>query len=300
MSELVDPRKLESIGNLRLLARNVVEGTLTGMHRNPHRGSSVEFAEYKEYAPGDDVKHIDWRAYGRIDRYYVKQFEDETNLRAFMLVDSSGSMGFGTENAPTKLRWASILAASFSWLLLGQGDAPGLLTFRDKPETWLPPSSKRTQLDDIVTVLDALRPGGTTAVSAALWRIAERVHTRCMVAVISDFLGDPEDLLRLARVLRQKGLEVVFFHVIDRAEQELPYEGLTLFEGLEGEDDLLVDPDDLREDYRKRFVEHLEFIEASCRAGDIEYFRAFTDEPVQNALLALLTRRRVARGRRGR
>ncbi|MFT6396761.1 MAG: hypothetical protein ACJAYU_001504 [Bradymonadia bacterium] len=262
------------------------------MHRNPHRGSSVEFAEYKEYAPGDDIRHIDWRAYGRIDRYYVKQFEDETNVRAYMLLDSSGSMSFSFEAAPTKLLYASTLLASLAHVLLKQGDAPGLLTFDDRPRNWLPPSSSRKQLSDICTVLDTAPGTGRTSIERALSRVAERVFARSLVVLTSDFLETGEDVLTLAQVLRRRGMEVVLFHVLDRAEWTLPFEGLTFFEGLEEDGELLVDPDDVRDAYQELFREHASQIEATAHRGDLEYFRTYTDEPVERVLLDFIRSRR--------
>ena len=292
----LDPRKLEALGSTQLRARSVVEGILAGMHRNPHRGSSVEFAEYKEYSPGDDIRHIDWRAYGRIDRYYVKQFEDETNVRGYLLLDSSGSMSFGFEDAPEKLLYASTLLASLAHVMIRQGDAPGLLTFDERPRNWLPPSSSRGQLDDICQVLDTAPGSGRTSIGAALSRVAERVFARSLVVLASDFLETGDDVLTLAQVLRRRGMEVVLFHIIDRAEWTLPYEGLTLFEGLEADGDLLVDPDDVRDAYQSYFRENADAVVRTARRGDLEYFRAYTDEPVESVILEFLrTRRRRQR-----
>ncbi len=293
--KFLDPRKLEALGSTQLRARSVVEGILAGMHRNPHRGSSVEFAEYKEYAPGDDIRHIDWRAYGRIDRYYVKQFEDETNVRAYMLLDSSGSMSFSFEGAPTKLLYASTLLASLAHVLLRQGDAPGLLTFDDRPRNWLPPSSSRKQLNDICTVLDTAPGAGRTSIERALSRVAERVFARSVVVLASDFLETGDDILTLAQVLRRRGMEVVLFHVMDRAEWTLPFEGLTLFEGMEDDGELLVDPDDVRDAYQDLLRQHTEAIEATARRGDLEYFRTYTDEPIERVLLDFIRSRRRRR-----
>jgi len=281
---------------MRLRARAVVEGAITGMHRNPHKGSSVEFAEYKEYAPGDDIRHIDWRAYGRIDRYYVKQFEDETNLRGYLLLDASGSMSFHFEDGLTKHFYASCLVAALAYVLIRQGDAPGLLTFDERPGAWLPPSARRTQLDDICRVLDATPAKGRTSLEAALSRIAERVFARSLVVVVSDMLETRDEMLTLARILRRRGHEVVVIHVIDRAEVDLPYEGLTIFEGLEGEGELLVDPDDIRTSFQELFRAHIDGVRDACGRGDIEYFRVFTDTPVEVPIRDFIAQR--ARRRR--
>ena len=290
-----DPRQLEAIGALRLRARAVVEGALAGLHRSPHKGASVEFAEYKEYAPGDDVRHIDWRAYGRKDRYYVKQFEDETNLRGYLLVDASGSMDFAFEDGPTKWAYASELAASLAWLLLRQGDAPGLLVFDERPGFWLPPSAKRTQLEDVCAVLAARAAAGRTSVEAAVARIAESVHARSLVVLVSDFLDEDEELLTLGRILRRRGMEVVLFHVIDRAELTLPFEGLTRFEGLEDEGRLLVEPDDIRAAYQVAFEAHAARLVERSRSGDLEYYRVVTDTPLEDVVRQWLVDRQGRR-----
>ena len=291
----IDPRDLRVLGNMRVRARSVVEGVITGLHRNPHRGSSVEFAEYKEYAPGDDIRHIDWRAYARVDRYYVKQFEDETNVRAYMLLDSSGSMSFQFEDSPTRLFYGSTLAAALAFVLLRQGDAPGLMTFDDRPGHWLPPSGRRSQIEDICRVLDEAPGKGRTSIDAAFARIAERVTRRSMVLLISDMLDTAEDMMTLARVLRRRGMEVVVFHVMDRAEFSLPFEGLTVFEGLEDDGELLVDPDDIREAYQVELRKHLDWIQHQCLTGDIEYFRTFTDQPMERVILRFLMGRQRGR-----
>ncbi len=279
----LDPATLVRLGGLMIRARSVVEGSIAGMHRSPHKGSSVEFAEYKEYTEGDEIKHIDWKAFARVDKYYVKQFEDETNLYAYLLLDGSGSMDFGTEEI-TKLEYARTLAASFAYFLLRQGDAVGALVFGEKPGLFLPPSSKTTHLDDVLRVLEQIPGEGGTDIAAALQAMAERVRRRSIMMIFSDMLDDAPRVMNLARVMRKRRQEVVIFHIIDPAELELPYEGLTIFEGLEGEEDLLVDPDDLREQYRLEMAKHVQGIEKACREGDMEYFRVMTTQPLEQVL----------------
>lgn len=298
-SAFIDPRQLEALSGTKLRALAVVEGVIAGMHRNPHRGSSVEFAEYKEYAPGDDLRHIDWRAYARVDRYYVKQFEDETNLHAYLLVDASGSMDFAYDGVPTKYRYAATLSAVFAWLLLQQGDAPSLLLFGDAPGTFLTPSTRRSQLDDICSLLDAREPRGGTALERALARVAETVRARSLVVIVSDLIDAKEEALTHARVLRRRGMEVVIFHVLDRAEWTLPWEQMCLFEGLEGEGEQLAEPDEIREAYQAELQRRLDEIEEVCVQGDVAYHRVFTDTPVEEAILALIQQRqRRPRGAR--
>lgn len=286
----LDPATLTQLGGLLIRARSLVEGAIAGMHRSPHKGSSVEFAEYKEYTPGDEIKHIDWKAFGRFDKYYVKQFEDETNLRAYLVLDASGSMDFGSEGI-TKLDYARTLAASLSYFLLRQGDAVSALVFDDEPGLFLPPSSKTSHLDDVLQVLERMPGAGRTDIARALQAMAERVRRRAMLLLVSDMLDDAPRVMNIAKVMRKRRQEVAVFHIVDPAELTLPYEGLTIFEGLEGEEDLLVDPDDVRERYREEMAAHVGAIERECREGDIEYFRVLTTTPIEQVLIDFIVGR---------
>ncbi len=288
--QYLDPAMLMKLGGLLIRARSVVEGAIAGMHRSPHRGSSVEFAEYKEYTPGDEIKHIDWKAFGKFDKYYVKQFEDETNLGCYLLLDGSGSMDFGSEGV-TKLEYARTLAASFAYFLLRQGDAVGALVFDDAPGVFLPPSSKNRHLDDVLQVLDSIPGTGRTDIARALSSMAERVRRRGIMMVFSDMLDDADRVMNIAKVMRKRKQEVVVFHVMDPAELDLPYEGLTIFEGLEGEGELLVDPDDVRDQYAKEMRAHIDHIQRQCLDGDIEYFRTLTTTPLEQVLLDFISGR---------
>lgn len=286
----LDPATLTQLGGLLIRARSLVEGAIAGMHRSPHKGSSVEFAEYKEYTPGDEIKHIDWKAFGRFDKYYVKQFEDETNLRAYLVLDGSGSMDFGSEGI-TKLEYARTLAASLAYLLLRQGDAVSAMIFDDKPGLFLPPSSKSSHLDDVLSVLERLPGQGRTDIAAALKSMAERVRRRGLMLLVSDMLDDAPRVMNIAKVMRKRRQEVAVFHILDPAEVELPYEGLTIFEGLEGEGDLLVDPDDVRDRYREEMRAHLKAVERECLEGDIEYFRVLTTQPIEKIIMDFIVGR---------
>lgn len=285
--KFLDPKVLMGLGGLLVRARHVVEGAIAGMHRSPHKGSSVEFAEYKEYTEGDEIKHIDWKAFARFDKYYVKQFEDETNLSAYLLLDASGSMDFASGEV-SKLLYAQTLAASFAYLLLRQGDAVGALVFDESPGLFLPPSTRSSHLDDVLHVLERMPGKGKTNISRALQSMAERVRKRGVMMLFSDMLDDAEEVMNIAKVMRKRRQEVAVFQILDPAEIELPYEGLTIFEGLEGEGDLLVDPDDIRERYREEMALHMQSIEKECREGDIEYFRVVTDQPLEKVILAFV------------
>ncbi len=290
--EYLDPDILEEMGNMKIRARTLVDGLLTGLHRSPHRGGAVEFAEYTKYTPGDEIRHIDWKVYGKTDEYYIKEYEDETNLRAYVLVDGSGSMDFASEQAPlTKLRYVSFVAATLAYLFLRQGDAVGGASFAESTHEYLPASSKESHLDDLFYLLDHLPGTGETNFEEALRTLAERAPRRSMVLIFSDFLGISEDEMDLIRVLRAQRRDVSVFHVVDPAEMKLPYEGLRLFRGLEGQDKLLADADDLRDDYIERMRSHLESVKSHCQNGDVEYHRFSTTHPIERICLEFLRRR---------
>lgn len=287
--EYLDPGVLDELGSLQIKARSLVEGIIAGLHRSPHRGGSVEFAEYVEYSPGHEIRHIDWKVYAKTDKYYVKQYEDETNLRAYVVVDSSGSMAFQSEDAPiSKLDYASYLSAAFAHLFLRQGDAVGAMSFNAEERQFLPASARRSHLDDIFYLLDNQPGAGGTSLDQALRTIAERANRRSVVLLISDFLDAESEAMTLLRVLRHRRIDVAAFHVVDPAEVTLPYEGMMLFEGMEGEGELLVDADDLRDAYIERMQEHLAYVQRECEAADIEYLRFPTTQPIEQTCLTFL------------
>lgn len=285
----LDPAVLEQLGNMQVKARTLVEGILAGMHRSPHRGGSVEFAEYIEYSPGHEIRHIDWRVYGKSDKYYVKQFQDETNLRTYLVVDGSGSMNFqGEEAALTKQRYAAILAATFAYLLVRQGDAVGVFTNGGDGVRHLPAASKTTHLEDLFYLLDGLPGEGVLGLERVLRAVSERARPRSLVMLFSDMLDADDQAMSLLTVLKKRNYDVALFHVVDPAELTLPYEGLTFFEGLEGEGDMLADPDDLREQYIELMRAHLERVQATCEANHIDYHRFTTTEPIEAVALRFL------------
>lgn len=288
----LDPKVLEQLGNMQIRAQTLVAGILAGMHRSPHRGGSIEFSEYIEYSPGHEVRHIDWKVYGKSDKYYVKQYQDETNLRAYMVLDGSGSMNFASDEAElTKLRYASFLAATLSYLFLRQGDAVGAITVDENRQTFIPASSKQTHLDDIFYMLEHLPGEGAMSLEGALEGLAERARPRSLAFVFSDMLDLTEETLTLLRVMKKRRYEMILFHVVDPAEVTLPYEGLTLFDDLESNDELLVDPDDLRDAYLEAIQAHFELVEGACREANIPYFRFLTTDPVEEVALRFLRRR---------
>lgn len=289
----LDPAVLQELGTLKLAARQLAEGLIAGLHRSPHRGGSVEFSEYIEYSPGHELRHVDWRVYGKSDRYYVKQFEDETNLQSYLVMDGSGSMSFRGEDAPfDKLSFARYLAATLAYLFIRQGDAVGALGFASTTGAFLPAAARNRHLDDIFYLLDQLDGEGETALDHTLQVIAERAGRRSLVMIFSDFLDATDKTYDLLRVMRSRRLDVVCFHIIDQAELELPFEGLTLFEGMEGDGELLVDPDDIRQRYKEAMAAHQAALQEHCERSDITYLRCQTSTPIEEVGREFFRRRR--------
>lgn len=291
----LDPVALARLGNLDLKARTIVEGALTGLHRSPHHGSSVEFAEHKEYSPGDEIRHIDWKAYGKFDRYYVKRFEQETELNAYLLLDRSGSMAYRGDGL-SKLEYAAYLTSALAYLLIRQQDRVGLLAFGGGREVYVPPRARSNHLHDLAAAIEAIAGEGghgETQAAAALERVAELAQRRRSLILLVSDLFDPEgakveSLLRRLRVQRH---DVAVIQVLDRDELELPFEGLTWFHSLEDERKLLADPRAIRDAYLGELGAFLGRLRRSCTDGDIGYQMASTAQPLERTLLDFLVAR---------
>jgi uncharacterized protein (DUF58 family) len=293
----LDPADIARLGSMSVRARVIVEGALAGMHQNPHAGASIEFSEHKEYAPGDDIRRIDWKAVGRVDRYYIKRFEDETEMRTFLLVDASASMGYGRGEV-TKLAYASYLAAALAYLLAQQGDPAGLLLFDEKTRQYLPPRARGGQIRDLLTALEGAYPAGKTEPGRAVGYIGEIAERRSLVVLFTDLLDAPGDLPDRLRQLRSRGNDVVLFQLLDPDEIELPFDELTHFEGIEPDDGrrLLVDPRDLRASFQRESEALRARWRQICVEARVEYRFASTAEPPADVLRAFLAgRQRVRR-----
>jgi uncharacterized protein (DUF58 family) len=297
MAQLLDPVALARLHNLELRARTVVEGALAGLHRSPHHGSSVEFAEHKEYAPGDEIKHIDWKAYGKFDKYYVKRFEEETELRAYLVLDTSASMGYHGGGV-SKLEYARMLAASLAYLLLRQQDQVGLVAFGEKLRGYVAPRSRGGHLSDLLTALDGVEAQGRTDLGRAVAYVSEVAPRRALLVFFSDLLGTDEKLRALLRGLRARKHDVVVFHLLDRDELTLPFEGTTVFESMEDEQKLLADPGDIRKAYQAELTRFIEGYRTGLAEGDVEYHLIDTATPPSDVLLKFLTGAYRARGRK--
>jgi uncharacterized protein (DUF58 family) len=294
-AKLIDPAALMSIRSLELRARSVVEGFWSGMHRSPYHGFSVEFTEYRQYTPGDDPRYLDWRVYARSDRYFIKKYEDETNLRVHVLMDQSRSMDFGSRDY-TKGTYASTLAATLGYFLHLQGDAVGLLTFDEKVREFLPARHRVGHLRQLMLALERPSSGRSTDLVAPVERITSLIRKRGLVAFISDFLAPIDRLERNLIALTASGHEVTVFHIIDPAELNLGIEAPSLFEDVESSRTLYIDPPAARTAYMKKFEAHRAALQAICRKLGIGYQALSTAEPLELALFGFL-QERMRRGR---
>ena len=287
---LADPQTLARITKLELRARVVVEGVISGMHKSPHRGYSVEFAQHRDYSPGDEIRHIDWKVYGRSDRYYVKQFEEETNLKAYFVLDTSSSMNYKS-GALSKLDYSAIIAASLSSLLLQQRDSVGLALFNDGIRSFIPAASTPSHLRQVLTQLELLETAPKTGVSHAFHDLAERIKRRGLIIVLSDLFDDPQLVLNGLQHFRHRKHEVIIFHVLDRDELTFPFKETALFEGMEEEGQLPAEPNALRKEYLRLFEEYGAKLRRGCREMGMDYLQMPTDHPLDAALSQYLAQR---------
>jgi uncharacterized protein (DUF58 family) len=284
-----DPRVLASISSLRLRARWVVEGLMSGVHRSRAKGFSVEFEEHREYSPGDEIRRIDWKALGKFDRYFIKEYEDETNLRAYLLLDTSGSMDYAS-NGITKFDYGCTLTASLAYLILKQQDAAGVVTFSNHIEAFIPPKAKRDYLVQILHALETRSPSGETNVGTILEEIAGHIKRRGLVVLVSDLLDEPERILKGLRLFRFKGNDVIVFHLLDPAELDLPFDGNILFEDLEELNlKVVADPRAIRKTYREVVEEFTSRMRQECHDNTIDYQLISTTTPLDRALASYLS-----------
>lgn len=287
-----DPLVLARLSNLYLKARWVVEGIMSGIHRSRSKGFSIEFEEHREYSPGDEIRRIDWKALGKFDKYFIKETEDETNLRAYLLLDTSASMDYAS-NGISKFDYGCILTASLAYVILQQQDAAGLVTFSDRVEAFIPPRARRGYLTEILHALEGRKPSGETNVGKILEEIAGKIKRRGLIILVSDLLDEPEEILKGLRLFRFKGNDVIVFHLLDAAELDLPFDGNILFEDME-ETSLRVtaDPQAIRKIYRKVVEEFVDRLRKDCREYSMDYQLLSTSTPLDQALVSYLSWRR--------
>jgi uncharacterized protein (DUF58 family) len=286
----LDPATLARLGTLELKARTVVEGFLSGLHRSPFKGFSVEFAEYRQYLPGDDLSTIDWKVYARSDRYYVKKFEEETNVDCYLLMDVSASMGYASRGL-SKLRYGSMLAACLAHLMNRQRDAVALTTFDEAIVAMLPPSARPGHLRSILVTLDTLVPGRRTDVSKPLHLLADGIRKRGLVVLISDLLDEPEHVIDGLRHFRFRGSDVIVFHLLDPAELTFPFERAARFRDIELGDELMAVPSVVRQQYLDALNEAVARYRQELGSAGIDYQLIDTSTPLEFALMSYLSTR---------
>ena len=292
--QFLDPAVVARLGTLELKARTVVEGFISGLHRSPFKGFSVEFAEYRQYIHGDDLSTIDWKVFARSDRYYVKKFEEETNLNCQLMIDVSGSMAYGSVGI-TKFEYAACLAASLGYLMNRQRDGVGLTAFDDRVVAALPASTRPGHMRHLLITLNRLVPGSRTDVSKPLHQLASSMNRRGMVVLISDLLDDPEAIIRGLKHFQYRGSDVLVFHILDPDELEFPFDRTTRFEDLETSEEVMAVPGLVRSHYLRQISGLIERYRRELGAAGIDYQLLSTKQPLEMALLAYLsTRSRTA------
>ncbi|MDG0998842.1 MAG: DUF58 domain-containing protein [Gammaproteobacteria bacterium] len=286
----LDPSVLAGLDNLELRARVVVEGFLSGLHKSPRRGFSVEFNDYRHYQRGDDLRHVDWKLYGRTDKLFIKQYEDETNVRATIVLDTSASMAFGSESG-NKLTYGITLASALAYFVTRQRDAVGLVTFDDRVLEFLPPKSRQPHLMQILRTLSAVTPGATTDAAKPLSDLAATLNKRSMIIFISDLLDDEERVISTLRNLRAMGNDVIVLHLMDNAELNFPFNESSEFIDMETSESYLANPAAVRGAYLENLNVFLNDCKKKCQRSDIDYCLLNTSEPLDSALSAYMARR---------
>lgn len=288
-----DPTKLSRYGHLSMVARSVVEGFLTGLHKSPFKGFSIEFAEHRQYYPGDEIRHIDWRAYGKTDRYYIKEYEEETNLKAYLLVDASGSMKYqGT--GISKFDYARYLAASLAYLMLNQLDAIGLMVHDTRIRSVLQPKTQSKHLMHIIDALEKTSPGGETSLAPIWHEWNHQIKKRGMIVIFSDCFDNIDHLVHALRHFRHQRHEVLLFHILAPEELTFPFKKWTQFRNLENSSHkVMVDAQRIRKEYLEKFQAFQTELQSKCRQLQIDYHLMQTNEPVDRALGIYLARRQA-------
>jgi len=289
----LDPAIIARLGTIDLKARTIVEGFLTGLHRSPYKGFSVEFAEYRQYLPGDDLATLDWKVYARSDRHFVKKYEEETNLTCHLLLDVSASMGYGS-GPITKLQYGSYLTGALAYLMHRQRDSFGLIAFDDSIAALLPASARSGHLRTVLLALERLEIGTRTDVAKPLHDLAAAVRKRGMVVLVSDLLDDPAKVLDGLKHFRYRGTDVIVFHILDPYELKFPFEQAARFRDMETQEEVMAVPGSVRAGYLERMQGRIEFYRRELGLVGIDYCQLETSQPLELGLMSyLMTRRRV-------
>ncbi len=287
----LQPDVVAKLVNMELVARLVVEGFITGLHKSPYHGFSVEFAEHRQYMPGDEIKHLDWKIYGKTDRYYIKQFEEETNLKAYIIVDASKSMAFSSEGRISKLEYASYITAALSHLMIQQRDAVGLTIYDEKIRTHLPPHATKSYLREILKQLENLEPGNKTGTANSLHEIAERIKRRGLAIILSDLFDQQDEVMTALRHFRHKKNEVIVMQILDPLERSFAFGRDAVFKDLETSEELTTQPWHIQKAYQESIKSFLQSYKRSCRENAIDYVLLDTSTPFDVALFEYLHKR---------
>ena len=284
------PETVALLNSMSLRARLVVEGYIIGHHRSPYHGFSVEFAEHRSYGPGDEIKHIDWKLFGKTDRLYVKRYEEETNLRAHIILDTSKSMLYSSAEV-SKLSYANSLAASLSYLMINQQDAVGIAKFSEKIDTFIPPKARPSHLNLILSQLDDKDSGNDTQIGMVLHELADRIKKRGMVILISDLLDKPENIMKGLKHFRHQNQEVIVFHIQDRKESEFDFDTRTKFFDMETGEEIVTEPWHIRSNYNELISKLESNYKSNCRENLIDYIPLFTDQSLDIGITEYLIKR---------
>lgn len=288
----LDPKVVSKLSNLELIARLVVEGFIVGLHRSPYHGFSVEFSEHRQYSPGDETRYIDWKVYGRTNKYFIKRFEEETNLRAYIILDASRSMAYSSGENITKFEYACYLAGALAYLMIMQKDAVGLVVYDEGIRKFLPPRSVRSYLDVILSELDRSKPESKTNTAKSLHLIAERIKRRGLIIVLSDLLDVQSEVISAFKHFKHKKNEVIVFQILDPMERIFDFKMDALFKDMETSEKIMTQSLYIQRDYRKTFGEFLKRYKAECLANGIDYELLDTSTPFDVALFRYLSKRR--------
>jgi len=290
--QYLQPQVVSRLSNMELRARMVVEGFITGLHQSPYHGFSVEFAEHRQYMPGDEIRRIDWKLFGKTGRYFVKEFEEETNLKSYLILDTSMSMGFASPGNVTKLMYGSYLAAALAFLMIKQQDAVGLTLFDERISSFLPPHATRTYLRQILLSLQRASAGGTTGTAPSLHQVADRIKRRGLVIILSDLFDEPREVMTALKHFRHKKNEVIVLHILDPLEQSFAFGNDAAFRDLETGERITTQPWHIQSSYRKALRSFVDQYKRECREHNVDYVLLDTATPFDVALAEYLNKRR--------
>lgn len=287
----LSPENLSKIDNLELKARLVVEGFITGMHKSPYHGFTVEFSEHRQYRPGDEIRHLDWKVFARSEKYYIKQYEEETNLRSILILDSSASMNYASSGNITKFEYATYLSAAIAYLLVNQRDSIGLALYDEKVKLFMPPNSKQTYLSEIIKALAENTPSNTTSTAKSLDEIAERIRRRGLVVIMSDFFDNTDEILKALSHFRHKKHDVILFQILDEREIDFKFGHSAQFIDMETGEEMITQAQQIQKSYTEAMLNFTQNLNKNCRNLNIEYHLITTNLPFDKAMREFVSKR---------